>query len=89
MEWIATTAAHLEGQQAVRVNVPSCRLWRFPRDVISKSISGLILYACNATYVGVVCAYGSDPTAALHFSLRAVGIDELFRPRMHQLLDLR
>ena len=57
--------------------------------VISKSISGLILYVCNATYVGVVCAYGSDPTAALHFSLRAVGIDELFRPRMHQLLDLR
>ena len=57
--------------------------------VISKSISGLILYACNAIYVGAVCAYGSDPTAALHFSLRAVGIDELFRPRMHQLLDLR
>ena len=57
--------------------------------VIAKSISGLILYVCNATYVGVVCAYGSDPTAALHFSLRAVGIDELFRPRMHQLLDLR
>ena len=57
--------------------------------VISKSISGLMFYACNATYVGVVYAYGSDPTAVLHFSLRAVGIDELFRPRMHQLLDLR
>jgi hypothetical protein len=82
MEWIATTAAHLEGQQAVRVNVPSCRPARlsFPNR-----IPALILYACNATYVGVVCAYGSDPTAALHFSLRAVGIDELFRPRMHQL----
>jgi hypothetical protein len=77
------------GQQAVRVNVPSCRLWRSHATVIFKSISGLILYACNATYVGVVCAYGSHPTAALHFSLRAVGIDELFRPRMHQLLDLR
>ena len=83
MEWIATTAAHLEGQQAVRVNVPSCRLWRLPRDCHFQI--DLILYACNATYVGVVCAYGSDPTAALHFSLRAVGIDELFRPRMHQL----
>ena len=57
--------------------------------IISKSISGLMFYACNATYVGVVYAYGSDPTAVLHFSLRAVGIDELFRPRMHQLLDLR
>ncbi len=57
--------------------------------VMSKSISSLILYACNATYVGVVYAYGSGPTAALHFSLRAVGIDELFRLRMHQLLDLR
>ena len=61
----------------------------FRATVISKSISGLMFYACNATYVGVVCAYGSDPTAVLHFSLRAVGIDELFRPRMHQLLDLR
>ena len=48
-----------------------------------------MFYACNATYVGVVYAYGFDPTAALHFSLRAVGIDELFRPRMHQMLDLR
>ena len=49
----------------------------------------LIFYACNATYVGVVYAYGFAPTAGLHFSLRAVGIDELFRPRMHQMLDLR
>ena len=57
--------------------------------VISKSITGLMFYACNATCVGVVYAYGSVPTAVLHFSLRAVGIDELFRPRMHQLLDLR
>ena len=57
--------------------------------VISKSISGLMFYACNATFVGVVYAYGSGPIAVLHFSLRAVGIDELFRPRMHQLLDLR
>lgn len=89
MEWIATTAAHLEGQQAVRVNVPSCKLWRLPRLSFRNRFPAVILYACNATYVGVVCAYGSDPTAALHFSLRAVGIDELFRPRMHQLLDLR
>ena len=89
MEWIATTAAHLEGQQAVRVNVPSCRLWRFPRDCHFQIDFRPVLYVCNATYVGVVCAYGSDPTAALHFSLRTVGIDELFLPRMHQLLDLR
>ena len=57
--------------------------------VISKSISGLMFYACNATFVGVVYAYGSGPIAVLDFSLRALGIDELFRPRMHQLLDLR
>ena len=73
----------------MRVNVPSCSYGGSRATVISKAISGLVFYACNATYVGVVCAYGSDPTAALHFSLRAVGIDELFRPRMHQLLDLR
>ena len=89
MEWIGTTAAHLEGQQAVRVNVPSCRLWRFPCDCHFQIDFRLMFYACNVTYVGVVYAYASDPTAALHFSLRAVGIDELFRPRMHQMLDLR
>ena len=86
MEWIGTT--HLEGQQAVRINVPSCSYGGSRATVISKSISGLMFYACNPTF-GVVYAYGSDPTAALHFSLRAVGIDELFRPRRHQLPDLR
>ena len=79
----------MEGQQAVRVNVPSCGYAGSRAIVISKLISGLMFYACNATYVGVVYAYGSGPTAVLHFSLRAVGIDELFRPRMHQMLDLR
>ena len=54
-----------------------------------------ILDTCNpnATSVGVVFAYargfGSDPKAALHFSLRAVGIDELFHLRKHQPLALR
>jgi hypothetical protein len=45
------------------------------------------LLMANA-YGGVVFAYGSGPIAVLHFSLRAVGIDELSRPRLHQLLDL-
>lgn len=56
--------------------------------VISKLISGRKFYACNATYCGVVFAYGSGPVAVLHFSLRAVGIDELSHPRLHQPLDL-
>jgi hypothetical protein len=51
-------------------------------------ISGQKFYACNATYVGVVLAYGFGPVAVLHFSLHAVGIDELFRPLMHQPLKL-
>jgi hypothetical protein len=80
MEWIGTTAGQLEGQQAVRVNVPSCRLWRFPCDCHFQIDFRLMFYACNATYVGVVYAYGSDPTAVLHFSLRAVGIGNYFVP---------
>lgn len=59
------------------------------RTVISKLISGQKFYACNATYVGVVLAYGFGPIAISHFSLHAVGIDELFRPLMDQPLNLR
>jgi len=81
-------AAHSEGQQAVQVNVPAG--YRGSRATVFSQIdSGLMVYACNTTYGGVVFAYGSGPIAVLHFSLRAVGIDERSRPRLHQLLDLR
>ena len=56
----------------------------------SKFIPGQEFYAYNATYVGIAfVAYGSGPIAFSHFSLRAVDIDELFRLRMHQPLNLR
>jgi hypothetical protein len=54
-----------------------------------KLISGQEFCACNATDVGVVFAYGSGPIAVSHFSLHAVDIDALFRPRMHQPLNLQ
>lgn len=92
MEWIRTTAAHQTGSSSD--NRP-CRLTFLQaievpvRLSFSKLICGQAVYACNATYGGVVFAYASGPIAVLHFSPRAVGIDELSRPQLHQLLDLR